>query len=42
MVGGDKKKAEQYFVRVIEEDDYITRRNLEAFGIATLSPRFNK
>lgn len=42
MVGGDKKKAEQYFVRIIEEDDYITRRNLEALAIGALSPRYNK
>jgi hypothetical protein len=42
MIGGDKKKAEQYFVRIIEEDDYISRRNLEAVATGTLSPKFNK
>jgi excinuclease UvrABC nuclease subunit len=42
MVGGDKKKAEQYFVRIIEVDDNITRRNLEALAIGALSPKFNK
>src|SRR5450631_3808914 len=42
MVGGDKKKAGEYLVRVIEEDDFITRRNLEALAIGALSPEHNK
>ena len=42
MAGGDKKKAEEYCVRILEEDAFITRRNLEAFAIGVLSPRFNK
>ena len=42
MVGGDRKEAERYFVRVFELDDYISRRNLEAFATSTLSPKYNK
>lgn len=42
MMNGCKESAKSCNVRIIRIEDAIERRNVEAAGIAALSPRFNR
>jgi len=37
-----RQDVEKFLVRVLEEKDFVARRNLEMFAISVISPRFNR